>query len=210
MVNETFKLVFVSNLLKGGLDMKKNMISKCFVGVLVVTVVGSSFVQDCWARDGRGEHGGKGSHDKRSRHEVVVYRGSRYDFDHDRGRFFSRWFFGFPVVVSAPIGAIVASLPIGHATITIGGRRYYHHQKVYYTDASSGYLVVSDPTVRSTVIRVNDNNIEGNSVFVNIPNSNGSYTEVKLTKKDNGFVGPQGEFYAQHPTVEQLRVLYGK
>ena len=26
----------------------------------------------------------------------------------------------------------------------------------------------------------------------------------------DGFVGPQGEYYPGHPTVEQLKILYGK
>ena len=45
---------------------------------------------------------------------------------------------------------------------------------------------------------------------VNIPNSRGGYTAVTLKRSGNGFVGPQGEYYAEHPTVEQLKVLYGK
>ncbi len=185
---------------------------KVVVMLMVFVVGGAGFLQDCWAWGGHDDRG-HGSHwynRGRSNHEVVVYRGSKYDFDHDHGRFSLSWLFGIPVPVIAPVGAVVASLPVGHATIVIGGTRYYHHEKVYYRDYDSGYVVVSDPTVRSTVVRVNDNNVEGNNLFVNIPNSNGSYTEVKLTKKDNGYVGPQGEFYSQHPTVEQLRVLYGK
>lgn len=48
------------------------------------------------------------------------------------------------------------------------------------------------------------------SFIVNIPNSDGTFTAVKLVKQDNGYVGPQGEYYNSHPTVEQLKVLYGK
>ena len=33
---------------------------------------------------------------------------------------------------------------------------------------------------------------------------------VTLKRSGNGFVGPQGEYYADNPTVEQLKVLYGK
>jgi len=47
-------------------------------------------------------------------------------------------------------------------------------------------------------------------VTVNIPNANGGFTSVKLTKFKDGFKGPQGEFYKGHPTVEELRVLYGR
>ena len=48
------------------------------------------------------------------------------------------------------------------------------------------------------------------TLIVNIPNSKGEYTKVTLKKSGNGFVGPQGEYYEGHPTVEQLKVLYGK
>jgi len=47
------------------------------------------------------------------------------------------------------------------------------------------------------------------TVVVNIPNSNGSFVPVRLTKHGSGYVGPQGEYYSENPTVEQLEVLYG-
>jgi hypothetical protein len=49
-----------------------------------------------------------------------------------------------------------------------------------------------------------------NAVMINIPNSKGEFTAVKLVKYKDGYKGPQGEFYKGHPTVDQLRVLYGK
>jgi len=48
------------------------------------------------------------------------------------------------------------------------------------------------------------------AVTVNVPNSNGSYTAVVLKRSGNGFVGPQGEFYTQVPTTDQLKVMYGR
>jgi hypothetical protein len=48
------------------------------------------------------------------------------------------------------------------------------------------------------------------SVTVNVPNNNGTYSAVVLKKSGNGFVGPQGEFYPQLPTTDQLKVMYGK
>jgi len=50
----------------------------------------------------------------------------------------------------------------------------------------------------------------GETFVVNILNSNGSYTSVTLVKSGDGYVGPQGEFYPGRPSVDQLRVLYGK
>ena len=47
------------------------------------------------------------------------------------------------------------------------------------------------------------------NVTVEIHNSNGSITPVKLKKKDGGYIGPKGERYDQLPTEEQLKPLYG-
>jgi hypothetical protein len=44
---------------------------------------------------------------------------------------------------------------------------------------------------------------------MNIPNSKGGFTPVRLAKHNNGYIGPQGEFYNGFPTVNQLEVLYG-
>ena len=49
-----------------------------------------------------------------------------------------------------------------------------------------------------------------NPMEINIPNGDGSYTSVTLTKTDKGFLGPQGEFYADHPTEAQLKTRYCK
>jgi hypothetical protein len=44
---------------------------------------------------------------------------------------------------------------------------------------------------------------------INIPNSKGGFTPVRLVKHKNGYIGPQGEFYTGHPTVAALKALYG-
>ena len=136
----------------------------------------------------------------RPRREVVVVRGRRYDYDGDR--FYRRGFFGFSVIVP-PFGAVVRVLPSGYRAMIFGGNRYYYYNNAYYRDCPSGYIVVPGPFVSSQEI------ISGDTVTINIPNSNGSYTSVKLVKRGNGYVGPQGEYYPAHPTVEQLRALYG-
>ncbi len=49
-----------------------------------------------------------------------------------------------------------------------------------------------------------------NPMEISIPNGDGSYTSVTLTKTDKGFLGPQGEFYSDHPTEQQLKTRYCK
>ena len=50
----------------------------------------------------------------------------------------------------------------------------------------------------------------GDTVTVNVPNSNGTYTAVVLKRSGNGYVGPQGEYYEQIPATAQLQAMYGK
>ena len=50
----------------------------------------------------------------------------------------------------------------------------------------------------------------GDSVTVNVPNSSGGYTAVVLKRSGNGYLGPQGEYYDQVPSVGQLQAMYGK
>lgn len=48
-----------------------------------------------------------------------------------------------------------------------------------------------------------------NEVVVEIHNSNGSVTPVKLKKEGCIYIGPKGEHYEKLPTEEQLRPVYG-
>lgn len=50
----------------------------------------------------------------------------------------------------------------------------------------------------------------GNTVTVNVPNSDGTFTAVILQRSGTGFMGPQGEYYPQLPSTEQLRVMYSR
>jgi hypothetical protein len=46
-------------------------------------------------------------------------------------------------------------------------------------------------------------------VVIEIHNSNGSITPVKLKKDGTVYIGPKGERYDQLPTEEQLKPIYG-
>ena len=48
------------------------------------------------------------------------------------------------------------------------------------------------------------------SFTVNIANAQGGYTAVIIKRSGNGFVGPQGEYYAEFPKVSQLQAMYSK
>lgn len=46
-------------------------------------------------------------------------------------------------------------------------------------------------------------------VTVNMTNSNGSISRVRLRKHGPGYVGTRGEYYDRLPTEDQLRPIYG-
>lgn len=139
-------------------------------------------------------------------------------FRHKGGRF---------LVVAPPFGAIVPVLPFGCVSFTFGpGVVYYFLDGVYYRSVPDGYVVVPESEVeeyrlqkeisesklsveRSTGTAVSGDNISG-EFTINVPNGDGSYTPVRLKKSGNGYTGPQGEYYEGNPSVEQLKVLYGK
>jgi len=45
---------------------------------------------------------------------------------------------------------------------------------------------------------------------VYLPNGNGTFTLVRLSKTPTGYLGPQGEYYPDHPTTDQLKDRYLK
>ena len=143
----------------------------------------------------------------------VGYR--RYYYDGDC--FYRPQYFGLcnTVVTPPPRGAIVTTLPYGYRTVIVDGVRYHYYNDIYYLNTSSGYVVVSPPEVKTGAAAAapaatETKETSGGNVTVNVPNSDGSYTTVTLTKKEGGYVGPQGEFYPGNPTVDQLKVLYAK
>jgi len=149
--------------------------------------------------------------------------GGRYHYR--GGRWYGPGWFGLEVAVSAlAIGAVVEGLPVGYTTVVAGGIPYYYYGGYYYRSYPYGYVVVPAPVVATTVVAVpaattvvtvpeaapiNVTQPQGKIITINVPNSNGSYTPVSLTKYKNGYIGPQGEYYEGHPTVEQLKLLYG-
>jgi len=66
----------------------------------------------------------------------------------------------------------------------------------------AGYIIGNEAEKKST-------RQESDAAVVNMTNSNGSVSQVKLKKYGMGYVGPKGEYYEQLPTGEQLRPIYG-
>jgi len=121
------------------------------------------------------------------------------------GRWYEHGWFGLGFVVSAlAIGALIDSLPPRHTTVVIAGVPYYHDDRYYYRQLpEGGYVVVPVPVIVQPQSGIPETST------VNIPNSRGGYTSVTLRRSGNGYVGPQGEYYQNHPSVEQLKAMYG-
>jgi hypothetical protein len=130
-----------------------------------------------------------------------VKRLPRGHYSYHGGGFYRRG--GFGLWVTFPIGKVILKLPVGYCKVIVQGRPYYFYEGIYYAHSPRGYVVVSPPDVYC-VEEIKD------TVIIHIPNANGSYTAVELKKSGEGYIGPQGEYYPEHPTVEQLLVLYGK
>jgi hypothetical protein len=116
------------------------------------------------------------------------------------------------VLVSPPIGAYVNVIPPDFQPISINGRRYYTDNGIYYVlTEHNGYRVVSHPVMYAEPQQVIETQPVTVDTFpVNVPNNSGGYTTVVVKKSGNGYVGPQGEFYATFPSVSQLKTMYTK
>lgn len=146
--------------------------------------------------------------------------GSRHYYRN--GRWYRHGWFGFDIVVSAlTIGALIDSLPPKHNMVVAGGVPYYYYDNYYYRPCpSGGYVVVPAPVTASPVVIMPEaspvsavpiTHYQAQDTFtINIPNIRGGYTAVTLRRTGSGFVGPQGEYYPDTPTVQQLKLLYGK
>jgi hypothetical protein len=190
--------------------MKKTFIFREILMILCISLILSLQSTGAFAYSGAG--GPDGPH--RGPENITMGHGHyRY---HD-SRFYRPIFFGlFEILVDIPpVGAVVTVLPIGHKVIVTEGVQYYYYDNVYYTAVPGGYIVVPAPAVKSNItvvpsVTIQSQKVSGETVVINIPNSGGSYTPVALVKQKDGYTGPQGEYYPGHPTIDQLKVLYGK
>jgi hypothetical protein len=140
-----------------------------------------------------------------------------------------RWPYGYDFAPG--IGTFVTYLPDVYETVIINGHTYYFAGGYYFRPYSSGYVIVPEPvsvapatvqTQKSEATAQTSSSSDADkqpvaqpksashdTITVNIPNSKGGFTPVALVKNKDGYLGPQGEFYAGHPTVDELKALYG-
>ncbi len=180
---------------------KQILKSKVLLVIVLLLAFMVSYSADAFAWGGHGGHG------------HYYYRGGQW---HSRG-----WFWG-SFATGLAIGTIVATLPPYYETVYVSGApHYYYYDGTYYRPCPAGYIIVPAPSITTIVTAPASTTvvtaptvtqpqvISGEAVVINIPNARGGYTPVTLTKHKTGYIGPQGEYYEGHPSVEQLRILYG-
>ncbi len=82
-------------------------------------------------------------------HRRIVHKGNPYFYS--GGRFY-RHNNGVYVAITAPLGAIVPSLPGGYVTFGVGAKRYFYHEGIYYRNVPTGYVVIEEPAKAETVL----------------------------------------------------------
>jgi len=93
------------------------------------------------------------------------------------------------------------------------GQAVGHHTGATVVGAAiggaAGYMIGNeDDKQRARMERIHMRQ-EMDFVTVNITNSNGSISRVRLQREGFGFVGTRGEFYDHLPTADELRPVYG-
>jgi hypothetical protein len=147
---------------------------------------------------------------------VKIVLGGKPYFYH-RGSFYRKRFIHY-VVVPAPVGAVVQEIPAGYRSIVINGVNYLNYDGVYYKSGPTGYTVVSLPIdngygtnpIQIASAPVSHTQTAGNTITINVPNANGSYTPVVLEEINGTYTGPRGEVYPTKPDISQLRRMYGQ
>jgi hypothetical protein len=120
-----------------------------------------------------------------------------------------RWHDGYwwvgDVVAALTAGTIIATLPPRREIVYVEKVPYYYDGAYYYRRCPGGYVIVESPVAFAHPVPAGLN-----TITINVPNSDGSFTPVMLTRYNNGYLGSQGEYYDGHPTIAQLKALYGR
>jgi hypothetical protein len=125
------------------------------------------------------------------------------------------------IIVSAITALLMPAMASARTHVSIGfgfpvygGYGYwagpYHHH--YYHRYYAPVYIAPPPIIVPPPVAVTPAPIvyqDTLTSYVNVVNSNGSVTPVKIRRIGTVYVGPRGEQYMNYPTVEQLRPVYG-
>jgi hypothetical protein len=157
---------------------------KNLMKISLIVLAAAFFLQPEQAYAAWGRDGGRGDHRSPDRGRV-----ERRQVDRDRGSSHSR--FGFSFVLNP--------WPIYH----------YLWQPDYVIAPQPAPSVVVLPSYPQTVTMAQSGS-SSEVITVNIPDGRGGYASVTLRRYGTGFLGPEGDYYEEFPTVAQLQVAYLK
>ncbi|UCG46275.1 MAG: hypothetical protein JSU94_12295 [Phycisphaerales bacterium] len=103
-------------------------------------------------------------------------------------------------LIGTLVGAGIGQMAGGHAESTLVGAA---------VGGGIGYIIGNESDKQRTEAERHYVREQMNYVTVNMTNSNGSISRVRLRKHGVGYVGTRGEFYDRLPTEDQLRPIYG-
>ena len=102
--------------------------------------------------------------------------------------------------IGALAGASIGQLAGGDTEATLIGAA---------VGGAAGYMVGNESDKVYAHAERADMRREMETVPVNITNSNGSISQVRLKRHGVGYVGTRGEYYNHLPTEDELRPIYG-
>ena len=106
----------------------------------------------------------------------------------------------FGLAVGALAGAGIGQLAGGDSEATLIGAA---------VGGAAGYMFGNESDKTRQHAERADMREEMRTVAVNITNSNGSISQVRLKRHGVGYVGTRGEYYSHLPTEDELRPIYG-
>lgn len=108
----------------------------------------------------------------------------------------------------AQTGAVLGSLA-GTGIGQIAGRNTESTLIGAAVGGTAGYMLGNESDRKKTQAEMAYLHQQTDYATVNITNSNGSISQVRLRKQGVGYVGTRGEYYNHLPTEDQLRPVYG-
>ncbi len=103
-------------------------------------------------------------------------------------------------LIGTIVGAGIGQMAGGHTESTLIGAA---------VGGGIGYIIGNESDKQRADAERHYVREEMNYVTVNMTNSNGSISRVRLRKHGVGYLGTKGEFYGRLPTEDQLRPIYG-
>jgi len=166
-----------------GKDKFSLLILSLLMGTMLLVPAENLFAQDSHRRQLR--HHSQSQHHVRQpvrHHRTRAFHGRHQSTRrHFRHGFHHRRHYRRSIFIDPHVGLRIHLSPYRHGSVI------YHPQREYYVD---------------------EFNQRGYPVY--LPNSDGTFTTVPIKRYGTGYIGPQGEHYTDFPTVEQLKVTYGR